>query len=284
MDIKNVSVIGAGQMGTQIAMQVAISGYDVKCYSRKPETVAKAQDFAENWFEKNIAKGKIEREAAEEARTKLNFTSDIKEASEKADLIIETVADQVEVKRNVLAQVDAYASEHVIYASNSSYIVSSRFCDVVRHPERVLNLHFFNPALVMKVVEVVKGPHTAQEVVDQVYEFSKSIRKTPVLVNKEIYGFVVNRIFSALTREACYLVDAGVASAEDIDVAVKGGLGHPMGPLELLDMTGIDLEYTVYMEKFRNTGDKGDLPAACLTEHFAKGEYGRKSKKGFYAY
>lgn len=148
----------------------------------------------------------------------------------------------------------------------------------------MLNVHFFNPALVMKIVEVVKGPHVSQETFDVAFQFVESIGKTPVKIEKEIYGFVVNRIFSALTREACYLVDAGIAAPEAIDTAVKGALGHSMGPLETLDMTGLDLEYNVYMERFRTSGDKADLPAACLTEHYAKGEYGRKSGKGFYDY
>lgn len=284
MEIKKVAMVGAGQMGNQIAMQAAISGYEVVCYSRSESTVEGAKKFAKKWFEKTVAKGKMEADAAEGIQKRLEFTTSLEKASTGADIIIEAVADREDLKRTVLSQVDKYAPEHAIYASNSSYIVSSKFCDAVRHPENVLNLHFFNPALVMKVVEVVKGAHTSQETVDAVYEFAKSIDKTPVLVEKEIYGFVVNRIFSALTREACYLVDAGVASIEDIDIAVKGGLGHPMGPLELLDMTGIDLEYTVYMEKFRNTGAKEDLPAACLTQRHAKGEYGRKSGKGFYNY
>ena len=284
MDIKKVAMIGAGQMGNQIAMQAAISGYDVVCYSRRQETVDHATEFAKGWFEKRVAKGKMDAEKAAEIQGRLKFTTSLKEASTDADMIIEAVADREDLKRKILKEVDSYAPEHAVYASNSSYIVSSRFCDAVKHPENMLNLHFFNPALVMKVVEVVRGPHTSQETVDTVYEFAKSIDKTPVLVEKEIYGFVVNRIFSALTREACYLVDAGVATPEDIDIAVKGGLGHPMGPLELLDMTGIDLEYTVYMEKFRNSGKKEDLPAACLTERYAKGEYGRKSGKGFYDY
>lgn len=284
MEIKKVAMIGAGQMGNQIAMQAAISGYDVVCYSRRQETVDHAVDFAKKWFDKTVSKGKMEADKAEEIQKRLKFTTSLQEAAADADIIIEAVADREDLKRRVLKQVDSYAPEHAIYASNSSYIVSSRFCDAVRHPENMLNLHFFNPALVMKVVEVVRGPHTSQETVDAVYGFAKSINKTPVLVEKEIYGFVVNRIFSALTREACYLVDAGVATVEDIDTAVKGGLGHPMGPLELLDMTGIDLEYTVYMEKFRNSGKKEDLPAACLTERYARGDYGRKSGKGFYDY
>ena len=188
------------------------------------------------------------------------------------------------IKKKALSGIDAITPDHTIYASNSSYIVSSRFADAVKDPSKVLNMHFFNPALVMKIVEVVKGPHVSQETFDTVYAFAEKIGKKPVKIEKEIYGFVVNRIFSALTREACYLVDQGIASVEDIDTAVKGALGHSMGPLETLDMTGIDLEYNVYMEKFHNSGDPADRPAACLTEHFARGEFGRKSGKGFYEY
>lgn len=192
--------------------------------------------------------------------------------------------DILDIKIKSLKALDEVAPAHCIYASNSSYIVSSRFCHAVKDPSRVLNVHFFNPALVMKIVEVVKGPHVSQETFDVAFQFVESIGKTPVKIEKEIYGFVVNRIFSALTREACYLVDAGIAAPEAIDTAVKGALGHSMGPLETLDMTGLDLEYNVYMERFRTSGDKADLPAACLTEHYAKGEYGRKSGKGFYDY
>jgi 3-hydroxybutyryl-CoA dehydrogenase len=131
---------------------------------------------------------------------------------------------------------------------------------------------------------VVQGPHVADATVETIFEFIKSISKTPVLVKKEIYGFIVNRIFSAITKEACYLLDQGVASIEDIDIAVKNGLGHPMGPLELLDMTGIDLEYDVLMEKYRMTGQLADKPSPAIVERYARGEYGRKSKKGFYNY
>lgn len=284
MNIKKVTVIGSGLMGNQIAMQAALYEYEVVCYDIKTEMIEKAKSFSKEWFEKRVAKGKMDAKEAEKTQKNLIFTTDINEAAQNADLVIEAVSDIVAVKKMALSQFDAITPDHCIYASNSSYIVSSRFADVVKDPSKVLNLHFFNPALVMKVVEVVKGPHVSQETFDTAYKFVESIGKVPVKIEKEIYGFVVNRIFSALTREACYLVDAGIASAEDIDKAVKGALGHSMGPLETLDMTGIDLEYNVYMEKFRNSGDKTDLPAACLTEKFARGEYGRKTGKGFYEY
>lgn len=284
MNIHKVLVVGCGTMGGQIAIQTALCGYQVYAYDLKQEMTQKAAAYAESWFAGRVKKGRLTQEESAAAQDRLVFTNDLPLAAEEADLVVEAVPDVAEIKRAVLAHVDQYVPERAFYSSNSSYLVSSAFAGAVRHPERVANLHFFNPALVMELVEVVRGPHTSQETVDVLMEFARSIRKTPILVKKEIYGFVVNRIFSAITKEACYLYDQGVAGSEDIDLAVKKGLGHPMGPFELLDMTGIDLEYHVLMEKFRTTMDPADRPAAVLVEHYAKGEYGRKTRKGFYDY
>lgn len=284
MEIKKVVVVGSGLMGRQIAMQAAMHGYSVWCYAVPQYMVDEAKVFSDDWFAKRVAQGKLSAGDAKEIQSRLIFTGEIKEAAVDADIVLEAVPDVLAIKMKVLAELDALTPDHCIYASNSSYLVSSRFADAVKDPSKVLNVHFFNPALVMKIVEVVKGPHVSRETFDTAFQFVQSIGKTPVTIEKEIYGFVVNRIFSALTREACYLVDSGIASPEDIDKAVKGALGHAMGPLETLDMTGIDLEYSVYMERFRTSGEKEDLPAACLTEHYARGEYGRKSGKGFYDY
>jgi 3-hydroxybutyryl-CoA dehydrogenase len=284
MDIKKVAMVGGGTMGNQIAMQVAISGYEVTCYSRKTETVEKAEAFSKGWFLKSITKGKMTEEQASEIQKRLKFTTDLAEAVKDADLVIEAVVDVLEVKRSILKQIDELTPDHTIYGSNSSYIVSSKFCDVVKHPDKVLNLHFFNPALVMKLVEVVKGPHCSDETIKTMIKFVESIDKIPALVNKEIYGFIVNRIFSSITKEACYMYDQGVASVEDIDKAVKYGLSHPMGPFELLDLTGIDLEFDVLTEKYRMTGELSDKPSPAIVERHARGEYGRKTKKGFYQY
>lgn len=284
LQIQKVAVLGAGVMGNQIAMQIAVHGYPVACYDISGEMVAKAEEFSKNWFRARVEKGKMGAEEAERIQKRLEFTTDVKAAASGADMVMEAVSDIVRVKKAALANFDQYTPDGCIYASNSSYIVSSRFADAVKDPSRVLNVHFFNPALAMKIVEVVKGPHVSKEAFETAFAFVESIGKTPVAIEKEIYGFVVNRIFSALTREACYLVDLGIASPENIDKAVKGALGHAMGPLETLDMTGIDLEYNVYMERFRTSGDKADLPAACLTERYARGDYGRKSGRGFYVY
>jgi 3-hydroxybutyryl-CoA dehydrogenase len=271
-------------MGSQIAMQAALHGYEVICYDVSGDMLAKAKSFSAKWFKERAEKGKLTAEDAENIQKHLVFTCDLNTAAAQADLVVEAVSDILEIKKKALSALSALTPRHCIYASNSSYIVSSRFADAVKDPSKILNVHFFNPALVMKVVEVVKGPHVSKDTFDTAYAFVESIGKVPVTIEKEIYGFVVNRIFSALTREACYLVDKGIASPEEIDKAVKGALGHSMGPLETLDMTGIDLEYNVYMERFRNSGEKADLPAVCITEHYAKGEYGRKSGRGFYKY
>lgn len=284
MTIKHVTVSGSGLMGTQIAMQAALSGYETVCYDVSAPQLEKARGFMEDWFCRRVEKGRLTESLAGEARGRLSFSSDPAAAAGEADLVVDAVPDVLEIKRSSLRALDQHTPAHCIYASNSSYIVSSRFCDVVRDPSKVLNIHFFNPALVMKIVEVVRGPHVSPESFETALRFVESLGKTPIPIEKEIYGFCVNRMFSALTREACYLVDAGVASPRDIDIAVKGALGHAMGPLETLDMTGLDLEYHVYMERFRTSGDAADLPAACLTEHYARGEYGRKTGKGFYEY
>lgn len=284
MNIKKVAVVGAGTMGNQIAMQIAISGFETVCYSRSEATLEKAKTFSHGWFEKRVEKGKLTQKEAGACQSRLSFTTDLKAAVFGADLVIEAVADVLETKRRIFAEIDSYTPEHCIFASNSSYIVSSLFCHVVAHPENVVNLHFFNPALVMKLVEVVKGPHCSQETIDIMMEFVKTIHKVPALVQKEIYGFLVNRVFSAMTKEACYLLDQGVGTVEDIDNAVKFGLGHSMGPLELLDLTGIDLEYDVLMERYKLTGSLSDKPSPSIVERHARGEYGRKTGKGFYEY
>lgn len=283
-EVQRICVVGAGVMGHQIALQAAVSGFDVYLNDINEGTLNKAREFTEGWLKGRVAKGKLNEEEAGQISERLQFTTDLHLAAAEADLVIEAIVEILEVKRKLFAQLDDICPEHTILATNSSYIVSSKIADVTGRPDKVINMHFFNPALVMKLVEVVKGPRVSEETVEIVMEAARKMGKVPARVNKEIYGFIANRIFSAITKEACYLYDQGIASLADIDNAVRNGLGHPQGPFQLLDLTGIDLEYDVLMEKYRSTGDLADKPSPAIVERYVRGEYGRKTKKGFYDY
>lgn len=282
--VEKIAVIGAGNMGHQIALCAALGGFRVKCADVNPEVLKKAEQFADTYLPERVAKGKLAEEVAKTARANISFTLDLQEAVGDADFVIEAVLERLELKRKVFAQLDELCPAHAILVTNSSYIVSSKIADVTKRPEKVCNMHFFNPALVMKLVEVVKGSHTAEETAQIAMEVAKRMGKVPVLLQKEIYGFLVNRIISAIRNEALYLYDLGVASYEDIDTAVVYGLGHPMGPFRLMDLVGIDLLFDITMNRYRDTGDHTYKPSPILVEKFVKGEWGRKTGKGFYDY
>ena len=284
MEVKTIGVMGAGNMGRQIALQCALSGFQVYCTDSVAAVLKNAEDFARKWLSDRVAKGKLQEPAAEDIQKRLCFTNDLAIAAKDSDLIIEAIIEILAAKRALFKELDRICPSHTILATNSSYIVSSKIADATSRPDKVLNMHFFNPALVMKLVEVVQGPHVSNETVDTVIAVCKALGKSPTRVNKEIYGFICNRMFSAITKEACYLLDLGIASIEDIDNAARNGLGHPMGPLALLDMTGIDLEYDVSMERYQETRNPLDRPSPGLVERYARGEYGRKTGKGFYNY
>lgn len=284
MEISRIAVVGAGNMGHQIALCAALAGFQVKCTDVSPEILAKAEQFAEDYLPGRVAKGKLTEEEAKQARANIDFVPTLEEAAAGADLVIEAVIEKLDVKRNLFAQLDDITPPHAILASNSSYIVSSRVADVTRRPEKVCNMHFFNPALVMKLVEVVKGLHVSDETAETAMEVARQMGKTPVLLHKEIYGFLVNRLLQATRKEALKLLDMGVASYEDIDTAVVNGLGYPLGPFQLLDLTGVDLAYHTYMEQYQESGDPADRPSPTIIEKYVKGEWGKKVGKGFYDY
>jgi 3-hydroxybutyryl-CoA dehydrogenase len=284
MEVNNIAIIGAGNMGHQIALCAALSGFKVKCIDTNPDILNKAIQFADNYLKERVLKGKLSEEAANQAHSNLAFVSTIKEAAQDADLVIEAIIEKLDIKRTLFAELDRICPAHTILATNSSYIVSSKIADATNRPDKVCNMHFFNPALVMKCVEVVKGSHVSDETAETVMNVAKRMSKTPVLLHKEIYGFVVNRLLQATRQEAIKLLDMGVASFEDIDTAAKNGLGYPMGPFELLDLTGIDLAYYVGMEKYQESGDAADRPSPTVVEKFSKGEFGKKVGKGFYEY
>ncbi len=283
-DVKNIAVIGAGNMGHQISLQSAIRGYKVVCTDVSEEILKKAEKFADTYLPGRVEKQKLTADEAKAARQRISFTSNMEEAVKDADYVIEAVIEVLDVKRKLFAALDKITPKHAILATNSSTFVSSLIADATSRPSKVVNLHFFNPALVMKLVEVVKGPHVSDETADISFKLCERLDKVPVLIKKEVEGFLLNRIFKVISQEALWMLDMGVASAEDIDKACVFGAGHPMGPFRLMDLTGIDLSYTISMGKFRETGNPADRPSPSVVEKFMKGHYGEKTKMGWYDY
>jgi 3-hydroxybutyryl-CoA dehydrogenase len=283
-DIKKICVIGAGNMGHQIALCCALAGYQVTCTDISQEMLNKAEGFARSYLPVRVTKGKLTQEQADQALTNLRFTQNLEEAAGDTDFVIEAAVEKMDIKRKLFADLDRIAPPHAILATNSSFIVSSKIADATKRPDKVCNMHFFNPALVMKLVEVVQGPHTSTETAQVTMDLCAKLGKSGVWLKKEIYGFLVNRILAALNHEALFLADMGIATPEEIDMAVTNALGHPMGPFRLMDFTGIDLSYYISMEHYQETRDAKDKPSPLIVEKFVKGEWGKKTKKGFYSY
>ncbi len=283
-DVKNIGVIGSGAMGSQIAMVCALAGYNTSVCDAVPEAVKKAEAWATKWLEERVAKGRLTAEQTAAARRRLTFATSLQAAAGKADFVIEAIIENQDAKRACFAELDKACPPRAILATNSSSILSSRIADATQRPDKVLNMHFFNPAVVMELVEVMGHPGTSEESIAITMELSRRIGKTPVRVRKEIPAFIANRILHAVANEALRLVEKGVATPEEIDLAVTKGLRYPMGPFRLMDLTGIDVGYYVRMERFRQSGDPADKPHPLIVEKFEKGEFGQKTGKGWYEY
>lgn len=282
-NITHVAVVGAGAMGSQIAMVCALAGYPVILQDIEESSLYKAKTSLKFQMDKRVEKGKLSRVAVDQAFDRLTFTTNINDVS-IANLVIEAIIEKLDAKRALFHKLDKIVSPHTILATNSSTIVSSKLADVVSHPENVCNIHFFNPVLVMEMVEVVKGPHTSDKTANESMEFVRSIQKTPVLLKKEISGFIANRILGKLMDEAIYLYENGYATHEEIDLVVKKALNHPIGPFALLDLTGLDVNYFVRQQRYAESGEEQDKPARIVAEKVEKGELGKKTGQGFYKY
>lgn len=282
-NINKVAVIGAGTMGAQIAMVCALAHYQVVLQDVSPESLEKGKGILKAQMGKRVEKGRLTAEEVEVAFKRIVFTTSLTDLKD-TDLVIEAIVEKVDIKRELFTKLDQITPAHAILATNSSTIVSSKLADATKRPDKVCNVHFFNPALVMELVEVVRGPHTSEETAETAMAFVKSINKYPVLLNKEISGFVANRILGKLMDEAVFLLENGIASHEDIDIVCKKALNHPIGPFALMDLTGIDVNYLVRMQRYQESGDEKDKPAKIVQEKVEKGELGRKTGKGFYTY
>lgn len=281
--MKKCAVIGGGAMGRQIALNTAIHGYEVVVCESFPAARESLKAWEEEYLAGRIAKGRMTEEQVAEIKARFSITDDLAAACKGADIVIEAIIEDKQAKTDLLQKVGELAPAEALIATNSSFMVSSTFAGVVAHPERLANLHYFMPALVMKLTEVVKGPHTSQQTIDRLMDFARETGKTPVLVQKEEDGFIVNNVLKVIKEEAYRLVSEGVCTIQDLDTAVELGLGHPMGPFKIDDMNGLDVRYNVLKRRLEETGVKS-YGFDMIKEQYDQGRYGRKTKHGFYDY
>ena len=277
-----IFVLGAGTMGAGIAQAFAAKGYEVILRDIKDEFVDRGLAGIKKNLDRLVSKEKITEEVKEEILSRLTGTTDMSFASD-CDLVIEAAVENMQIKKQIFAELDAICGEDTILATNTSSLSITEVASATNRPHKVIGMHFFNPAPVMKLVEIIKGMATDQETFDRVKEIALSIGKDPVEV-AEAPGFVVNRILIPMINEAFGIMAEGIASPEDIDKSMMLGANHPMGPLALGDLVGLDVCLAIMDVLYKETGDTKYRAHSLLRKYVRAGWLGRKTKKGVYEY
>jgi 3-hydroxybutyryl-CoA dehydrogenase len=277
-----VGVVGAGTMGNGIAHVFAQYGYDVLLCDISDEILQKAIKTISENLDRQIKKGIVKLEDKEKILSRIKTTKNLEDFRE-VELVVEAVVEKEEIKKEIFSKLDKITKKDVILASNTSSISITRLSKATNRPENVIGMHFFNPVPVMKLVEVVKGFITSDETVNKIVEISKTLDKVPIVV-KDFPGFISNRILMPLINEAIFALGEGIADKESIDNIMKLGMNHPMGPLQLADLIGLDVVLDILNVLYENFKDPKYRPAPLLIKMVEAGYLGRKTKKGFYEY
>jgi enoyl-CoA hydratase/3-hydroxyacyl-CoA dehydrogenase len=283
MPVKNITVLGSGIMGHGIAQVAATAGYNIVLRDIKQEFLDKAMEKIKWSLDKLATKEKITQQEADSIYSRIKPVVDLQDAVKDAELVIEVVPEIMDLKKKVYAELDAVANKDVVFASNTSTLPITEIANTTSRPEKFIGIHFFNPPQLMKLVEIIPGEKTLQEITDLTQEFVKSVNKTAVLCRKDVPGFIINRLFIPMVHEACYAMDRTGATLEQIDSAVKFKLGFPMGIFELADFTGMDVIHKATTEMHLRD-KKVILPHPTIEKMFDEKKLGQKSGEGFYKY
>ncbi|MBI1663111.1 MAG: 3-hydroxyacyl-CoA dehydrogenase family protein [Nitrosopumilus sp.] len=283
MTIKNITILGSGVMGHGIAQVSATAGYNIVLRDMKQEFLDKAMEKIRWSLDKLVSKEKISKEEGDSIFGRIKPVVDLKEAVKDAELVMEVVPEIMDLKKKVYAELDQVAAPEVIFASNTSTLPITEIANTTSRPDKFIGIHFFNPPQLMKLVEVIPGEKTAQEVTDLTKDYVKSVNKQAVLCRKDVPGFIINRLFIPMVHEACFVKDRTGATLEEIDSAVKFKLGFPMGIFELADFTGMDVIHKATVEM--HLRDKKVInPHPLVEKMFDEKKLGQKSGEGYYKY
>jgi 3-hydroxybutyryl-CoA dehydrogenase len=281
--MSRITVVGAGLKGSGIAQVSAQAGHQVVLRDVTDDALARGRSAIETSFARFVAKGTLSRDDADAALARITTTTDLDAAAE-ADIVVEAVYESLEVKTALFADLDRIAAPDAVLATNTSALPITQIAAATRRPEQVVGTHFFSPVPMMRLCELVRGFKTSDATLATARTFAESTGKTCIVVSRDVAGFVTTRLISALVVEAVKLVESGVATAEDVDIACQLGFGHPMGPLATADLTGVDILRNATRNIYVETQDEKFNPPETLNRMVTAGDIGRKSGRGFYPY
>lgn len=283
MDVKRPFVVGAGIMGAGIGQLCAQKGYKVTVVDISDEIIGKAREKVTRGLQRRVEKGKISQEEMDTILTLIDWQKDL-DLAQGSDFIVEAISENLELKKEVFRKLDSLCSPETIMATNTTALSVSEVASVTGRPDKVIGMHFFNPAVIMKLVEIIRGEKTSDETVEATRAFAEKLGKVPVITFKEAPAGIVSRVLAGLLNEAAIVYADGIASAEDIDEAMKLGAGLPMGPLALIDMIGLDVHLSKMETLYSKLKDERYRPPAVIKKMVAEGKLGKKSGEGFYKY